>query len=98
MVEVKKGDIIPGRLICLKQKLKEKIGIKELEVLNEQKIPADVRALTEHYLNKGYTNVKVSYSLEKEEDGDVIVVFNISEGKSVIVTEINFEGNNPHVN
>ena len=74
--------------------LKEAIGIKELEVLNEQKIPADVRALTEHYLNKGYTNVKVSYSLEKEEDGDVIVVFNISEGKSVIVTEINFEGNN----
>ena len=73
--------------------LKEVIGIKELEVLNEQKIPADVRAITEHYLNKGYTNVKVSYNLEKKDDGDVILTFNISEGKSVIVTEINFEGN-----
>ncbi len=73
--------------------LKEVIGVKELEVLNEQKIPADVRAITEHYLNNGYTNVKVSYNLEKEEDGDVILTFNISEGKSVIVTQINFEGN-----
>lgn len=73
--------------------LKEVIGVKELEVLNEQKIPADVRAITEHYLNKGYTNVKVSYNLEKKDDGDVILTFNISEGKSVIVTEINFEGN-----
>lgn len=73
--------------------LKEVIGVKELEVLNEQKIPADVRAITEHYLNKGYTNVKVSYELEKEEDGDVVLTFNISEGKAVIVTQINFEGN-----
>ena len=73
--------------------LKEVIGVKELEVLNEQKIPADVRAITEHYLNKGYTNVKVSYNLEKKDDGDVILTFNISEGKYVIVTEINFEGN-----
>ena len=71
--------------------LKEKIAIKELEVLNEQKIPADVRAITEHYLNKGYTNVKVSYNLDKKESGDVTLIFNISEGKSVIVTEINFE-------
>ena len=73
--------------------LKEVIGVKELEVLNEQKIPADVRAITEHYLNKGYTNVKVSYDLEKKDNGDVILTFNISEGKAVIVTQINFEGN-----
>ena len=73
--------------------LKEVIGVKELEVLNEQKIPADVRAITEHYLNKGYTNVKVSYNLEKKDDGDVVLTFNITEGKAVIVTQINFEGN-----
>jgi len=72
--------------------LKEQIKIKTSDVFVEGKVLIDERTLRNYYLQKGYTASKVSHKIEKV-DGGVNVIFNISEGASTIVKEINFNGN-----
>lgn len=72
--------------------LRDAISIKAGEIFSETTAIADERAIRNYYLEKGYTNVKVSYSKQETEDG-IIVTFNINEGNNSVITEISFEGN-----
>ncbi|HZX49081.1 MAG TPA: outer membrane protein assembly factor BamA [Nitrospirota bacterium] len=49
--------------------------------------------ITELYQQKGYYFVSVSYSVEKPDDRNVHIVFNIKEGKSITIKNIGFIGN-----
>ncbi len=72
--------------------LRDVISTKINDIFTESNAISDERAIRNCYLEKGYTNVKVSYSTEMTEEG-VVVTYQIREGKTSVITEINFEGN-----
>ncbi|MBQ5781040.1 MAG: outer membrane protein assembly factor BamA, partial [Spirochaetaceae bacterium] len=72
--------------------LKNTVTIKTGDIFNEAKMRVDERAIFNLYLQKGYTNVKV-VATSSSVDGGVAVNFTVTEGKSTVLTEINFQGN-----
>lgn len=72
--------------------LREVIQSKKDEIFTEASAAQDERAIRNLYLEKGYTDVKVSYSTEKTENG-VILIFNVREGNHTVITSIDFSGN-----
>ena len=68
------------------------VSLKKSDIFSASKLPADERKIRDMYLDKGYTNVRVSSSTETTEDG-IVVNFFIEEGKATIVTAIHFQGN-----
>lgn len=72
--------------------LREKIKIKTSDVYVESKVLIDERSLRDYYLEKGYSDVKVSHRIEETDDG-VNVVFVISEGSNTVIREIHTSGN-----
>jgi len=72
--------------------LKDAISIAKGDIYISSTVLLDERRIRELYLQKGYTNVRVS-SETQEADNGVDVVFTISEGKPTIVTSIQFKGN-----
>lgn len=72
--------------------LREAISIKTGDIFVESRVLIDTRAIRDAYLEKGYTDVKVSYKKEETEDG-IDVIFVISEGRTISVTDIQFVGN-----
>ncbi|MBQ0002046.1 MAG: outer membrane protein assembly factor BamA [Treponema sp.] len=73
--------------------LRDVIRSKKDEIFTEAQAFQDERAIRNLYLEKGYTNVKVSYSTENTENG-IKLVFNIREGNHTVITSIDFSGNN----
>lgn len=72
--------------------LREQIKIKASDVFVEAKVLVDERNIRNYYLQKGYTTSSVSHTIENK-DGGIVVTYNISEGNSSIIREINFTGN-----
>lgn len=77
--------------------LREALTIKVGNVFVESEAFADERALRDVYLEKGFTNVRVSHTTEETESG-IIVTYNIVEGNTTSVVAINFEGNSAFSN
>ncbi len=72
--------------------IKEAISSKEKDIFNSAKISVDERSIRDLYLEKGYTNAKVTSSTKETSNG-VEVTFSIEEGRSTVVGKINFSGN-----
>lgn len=72
--------------------IKDAASIKEKDIFNSSKLPADERAIRNLYLEKGFTNARVSSQTETTEKG-VEVTFVIDEGRSTVVANIKFVGN-----
>lgn len=72
--------------------IKEAASVKEKDIFNESKLPADERAIRNLYLGKGFTNARVSSEVKKTDKG-VEVTFVIDEGRSTVVSSIKFIGN-----
>lgn len=72
--------------------LRDVISTKVNDIFTESAAIADERAIRNCYLEKGYTNIKVSYSTEKTEEG-IAITYTIREGKNSVITSIEFEGN-----
>ena len=72
--------------------LREALTIKVGNVFVESEAFAEERALRDVYLEKGFTNVKVSHTAQETEAG-IVITFNISEGNTTSVVAVNFEGN-----
>ena len=77
-----------------RSELMETISTKQNDVLNQRKIRADVEALKNKYIEKGYPNVDVSSSeTPVGKEGTVTIIFNITEGNKISITKIEFQGN-----
>jgi outer membrane protein insertion porin family len=77
-----------------RSELLDTISTKQNDVLNQRKIRADVDALKNKYVEKGYPNVSVSSSeTQSGRDGSVTLVFNITEGNKISISKIEFQGN-----
>lgn len=70
----------------------EAVSLKKFDIFSSSKLPADERKIRDLYLDKGYTNVRVSSSYEETADG-IVLNFLIDEGKPTIVKTIYFQGN-----
>lgn len=72
--------------------IKDAASIKEKDIFNSSKLPADERAIRNLYLEKGFTNARVSTETKTTEKG-VEITFVIDEGRSTVVGSIKFIGN-----
>ncbi len=72
--------------------LKDAITSEEKSVYNESKRYMDERAIRDLYIEKGYTDIRVSSSA-KEDSSGYTVTFTIDEGKQTVVKSIVFTGN-----
>lgn len=72
--------------------IKDAASIKEKDIFNSSKLPADERAIRNLYLEKGFTNARVS-SETKTTDKGVEITFQIDEGRSTVVAGVKFIGN-----
>ena len=72
--------------------IKDALASKEKDIFAASRISVDERAIRDHYLEKGFTNAKVSSSV-KETDKGMEITFRIDEGRSTVIAHINFSGN-----
>lgn len=68
------------------------ISMKEKDIYNSSKVLLDERAIRDTYLQKGYTTVRVSSDATVNGD-KVDVVFTITEGRSTVLKNVSFSGN-----
>ena len=74
----------------VRKEIKSKVG----NPLSEQQISTDTDKIKDMYLDKGYSQVQVSYKIDtNEEFGRSVVTFIVSEGSRAYVTGVNFVGN-----
>ncbi|MBP5175252.1 MAG: outer membrane protein assembly factor BamA [Treponema sp.] len=72
--------------------LKDAVSSKEKGIYNDGTRYMDERAIRDLYIDKGYTDIKVSSSVEELKDG-FMITFMIDEGQQTVVKEISFTGN-----
>lgn len=72
--------------------LKEGITLAKGDVFIERKVSVNERRLRDLYLEKGYTDVRVSSTVEETDKG-IKITFEINEGNQSVVSRIDFEGN-----
>lgn len=72
----------------LRDLIKSKIG----KIYSNSKVRMDERLIRDHYIEKGYSDSKISHNIVEEEDG-VIINFNIVEGINTVVKEYHIVGN-----
>lgn len=88
-----KSVIFTGNSKIRNGELREQIKLKNSDIYIESKALVDERLLRNYYLQKGYTTSTVSHSIKENEDGTIILTFNIMEGLSTVIKEIDFVGN-----
>jgi outer membrane protein insertion porin family len=73
--------------------LQEKIDLKLGSVYNPVEVQRAREKLKDAYEDEGYFEVQISPDIEKFQDGDVKVVFNINEGRRITIEQIVIHGN-----
>lgn len=76
--------------------LKTQISTKRFSFMDEKKLKDDVEKIIKQYKEKGYYFAEVNYSIDayKDRPGDIVVTFDIKEGKKVRIDKIVFKGVN----
>lgn len=75
-------------------RLENEVQTKDNASLDERQVKEDAEALRTYYQKKGYNQVQVSYSVERNrETGFGSVLFKIREGDAVKIDDIRFVGN-----
>ncbi|MBI4589037.1 MAG: outer membrane protein assembly factor BamA [Candidatus Rokubacteria bacterium] len=72
--------------------LQEKIDLKLGSVYNPVDVQRALEKLKDHYEEEGYFEVQITPDAEKLPDGDVKVVFRITEGRRITIDRIVIEG------
>lgn len=72
--------------------LKAKIAIKEKEIFSETRLATEERNIREMYLEKGFTNIRITTNYVLGFEG-VEISFLINEGTATTLRSIKFEGN-----
>jgi outer membrane protein insertion porin family len=73
--------------------LQDKVDLKLGSVFNPVDVQRAVEKLKEAYEEEGYFEAKIGAEAEKFTDGDVKVVFTITEGRKITIDKIVFRGN-----
>lgn len=73
--------------------INEVVDIRAFSVLNEAKIAANVAAIRDLYVEKGFYLAEIEVETEEVTDDQVDVIFRIVENRKVLVQRIDFAGN-----
>ncbi len=85
---------IAGNKKISSSRLRRKVEVRVGQSLDERRIRRDADTLTEYYRDKGYTEVRVDYRLDKNPDtGEGRVTFLINEGQKLKIESVEFVGN-----
>jgi len=74
-------------------KIREAIELKPATVYSPKELAKSVKKVKKLYADDGYYLAEVDTTTIKRSDTDVKVVFKITEGKKIYITDIRFEGN-----
>lgn len=85
--------VIKGNKKVGKGDIEGMLTFKIRQILNPEKVKADVDRIRGLYHSKGYYNVEITDLIEREGDKDVRVIYNIAEGDRLYIQQIYFEGN-----
>ena len=73
--------------------LKKELGIKLYSILDQNEVKQGLNRLKEFYRQKGYYNIEIRESITELPNNEVLLKYEIEEGKKVYVEEIRFHGN-----
>ena len=83
-----------GNYKIKERRLQKEVSTRANAALNERQVKDDSQKLFEYYQKKGYTQVRVDYSIDRDpETGFGEVTFTIDEGPKVKVSKVTFQGN-----
>lgn len=83
-----------GNYRIKEKRLKKEISTRANASLNERLVKDDSQKLFEFYQKRGFTQVKIDYSIDRDpETGFGEVTFTIDEGPKVKVKKVEFDGN-----
>ncbi|MGA1204895.1 MAG: outer membrane protein assembly factor BamA [Opitutales bacterium] len=79
-----------GKTNRLRRELKIRVG----QGIDERRIRRDADSITEYYREKGYTEVRVDYRIDRDElSGEGTVTFVVNEGLKLKISDVEFIGN-----
>ncbi len=85
---------ITGNDRAKSRRLRREISIRIGQSIDERRIRRDADKLTEYYRDKGYTEVRVDYRIDRNEtSGEGTVTYVINEGLKLKIEEVIFVGN-----
>ena len=73
--------------------LREQIKIKASDIYSNDKVLMAERTIRNYYIQKGFSDSKVTYKVSDAKDGEVDVTFYIDEGYDTVVKKISIVGN-----
>ncbi len=79
-------------------KIREAIELKPTTVFSPKELTKSVKKIKKLYADEGYYLAEVETTTIRKSDTDVRVVFKITEGKKIYITDIRFEGNHAFSN
>lgn len=83
---------IKGNELLTTNKIRELMKVYPNNMVNINRIDADVNAILEEYRKEGYVQTQIEYEIVPIDDETVKLVFHISESPRVFLTEINITG------
>ncbi len=69
------------------------LSVKPRQILNADKVKADILKIRELYDSKGYYNAEIKDRIESSGPKDMRVVYEISENERLFIEGISFDGN-----
>jgi outer membrane protein insertion porin family len=82
-----------GNSALKRGELSDVITTKTNDFHNQVKIRADVEAIKNKYIEKGFPNVNVTVTETPSGDSSITLIFVISEGNKITIKTIGFQGN-----
>ncbi len=82
-----------GNRVFDDKEIKENLSIRTGAILNVFQIQKNIGRIEDLYKEKNYHNVAVSYVIEKQENNQGDLTFEVKEGKKVKIKTIDFDGN-----
>ncbi|HSH09636.1 MAG TPA: POTRA domain-containing protein, partial [Oceanipulchritudo sp.] len=85
---------IEGNKKVSTRRIRREVEIRVGQSIDERRIRRDADKITEYYRDKGYTEVRVDYRLNRNPDtGEGVVVFVVNEGQKLKIETVEFVGN-----
>ncbi len=84
---------ISGNKALDKDAIDDVLTIKTRQILNQEKIKADIGKIKDLYGSKGYYNAEITDAVEKDGEKDFRIILTIKENERLYIRSITFEGN-----
>lgn len=85
--------VIRGNKAVKKDDIESVLTVKARQIINVEKVTADIAKIRELYDGKGYYNAEVAYAIDQKGAAEARLTYTITENEKVYIRHIVFEGN-----